>query len=347
MCIYFSDQDDLAYKNQEHIFPAGLGGIGMLPRGYVSDQANALFSPLELRLMHNSLLMIPRTIFGPGKRGSLDPNKASKSEITTLQSEDGKIALGYVVQGKSCYISSLTKCGAEFTYTVGTAQRNDPIQSWSDFKQACSNFNLCQKFVSVHTNELSPSDWIFGFYSSKYYLALGKECSLDTFYKEMEFIVNSSQSGPLRRKETHPQFDFAIEESDYTSRIYAKTAINVLAHMMGENYINHTRFRPIKDWILGKTKSDVFSQLPRITPENVLGLPEQCHWCLFKKHDQKICAVVCFYNSYSRYFELAESIEQYDRAINSTVFGLLCDWRAKREYTLEQWIYRRWGMQCP
>lgn len=345
MCIYYSDRNDLTYGEQEHIFPAGLGGIGTLPRGYVSDQANALFSPLELKLMHNSLLMIPRTIFGPGKRGSFDPSKASKSEISTMRDESGKITLGYMALGKSYYINSLSKCGVQAIYTVGTAQHHEPDQSWSDFEQACAKFDLGRKFVSVRTKELAPLDWVFGFYASKYYLALGKACSLDRFYKEMKFIVNTSKSGPLRRKETHPKFDFVTEESDHTSRIYAKTAINVLAHIMGESYINHDRFRPIKDWILGNVKSDDFSQLPRITTENVLGLPEQCHWCLFKIHDQKICAVVCFYNSHSRYFELADSIELYDKTIGSRPFGLICDWKAKKECTLDQWIYQRCGMQ--
>lgn len=167
MCIYFSDRNDLTYREQEHIFPAGLGGIGMLPRGYVSDQANALFSPLELKLMHNSLLMVPRTIFGPGKRGKLDPDKASKSEIATVQDENGKIALGYMSLGKGYYINSLSKCGVQATYTVGTAQHHEPGQSWSDFEQACAKFDLGRKFVSVHTKELAPLDWVFGFYESK------------------------------------------------------------------------------------------------------------------------------------------------------------------------------------
>lgn len=51
MCIYYSDRNDLTYKNREHIFPAGLGRMKMLPQGYVSDQANALFSPLELKIV--------------------------------------------------------------------------------------------------------------------------------------------------------------------------------------------------------------------------------------------------------------------------------------------------------
>lgn len=68
MCIYFSDQDDLTYKNQEHIFPAGLGGIGMLPRGYVSDQANALFSPLRAQNSIKSQYTRQATIYLPETR---------------------------------------------------------------------------------------------------------------------------------------------------------------------------------------------------------------------------------------------------------------------------------------
>ena len=45
MCIYYGDMPGLTYNKREHIFPAGLGGKAMLPKGYVSDQANELFSP--------------------------------------------------------------------------------------------------------------------------------------------------------------------------------------------------------------------------------------------------------------------------------------------------------------
>ena len=68
MCIYYGDMPELTYNKREHIFPAGLGGKTMLPKGYVSDQANELFSPLEAKLMHDSLLSTSRSLFDPGKR---------------------------------------------------------------------------------------------------------------------------------------------------------------------------------------------------------------------------------------------------------------------------------------
>lgn len=37
MCIYYGDILGLTYEKREHIFPAGMGGKIMLPKGYVSD----------------------------------------------------------------------------------------------------------------------------------------------------------------------------------------------------------------------------------------------------------------------------------------------------------------------
>ena len=151
-------------------------------------------------------------------------------------------------------------------------------------------------------------------------------------------MATSSLSGSWRKNSAHPKVDFRQQESDDTTRIYAKVAINALAYLLGEQYINHERFRPIKDWILGNVESSEYTQLPRITPKNVLGLPEHSHWCLFSIYNGKLTAVVCFYNAYSRYFELANSIEEYDRNIRRSLFGLICDWRCRQEYTFEQWV---------
>ena len=82
MCIYYGTREDLTYKKQEHIFPTVIGGIQKLNQGVVSDQANELFSPLELKLMRNSIISVARTLKGSGKRGSLSPRKATKSRVT-------------------------------------------------------------------------------------------------------------------------------------------------------------------------------------------------------------------------------------------------------------------------
>lgn len=253
-----------------------------------------------------------------------------------MESDSGEVSFGYISGKTSYYISTLTRPGKEFRYTVATDQHHVPEQSWEDFKHACLKFE--DKFVSMHTTLLDPQDWVFGFYKSKYYLALGCDCSFGRFKQELLFMVSSSHSGLWGKSDTHPKVDLKHHESDDTTRVYAKVAINVLAYMLGEHYINHERFRPIKDWILGNIESSDYSQLPQITPKNVLGLPEHCHWCLFKVYNGKLTAVVCFYNTFSRYFDLADTIGEFDRDINRRLFGLICDWKNHREYTFEQWV---------
>ena len=51
------------------------------------------------------------------------------------------------------------------------------------------------------------------------------------------------------------------------------------------------------------------------------------------------CGTVCFYNTFSRYFEMADSIEQLDHDFHGNrMIGMICDWKNKKEYTLDQWI---------
>lgn len=48
LCIYTKENDTEAhFRNQEHIIPACIGGMQKLPKGYVSDEMNTLFSALD------------------------------------------------------------------------------------------------------------------------------------------------------------------------------------------------------------------------------------------------------------------------------------------------------------
>lgn len=85
-CIYLSDKNNkLTYKKREHVISAGIGGRRMLPIGYVSDQANELFSKYELKCLRYSPLAIERARYGPGKRGSLNINSIDIPDVLSLQ----------------------------------------------------------------------------------------------------------------------------------------------------------------------------------------------------------------------------------------------------------------------
>lgn len=102
-CIYLKDADpNLTFNSGEHIFSAGVIGKRKLPLGYVSDECNNTFSKMELKFMRSSIISLPRQMVGPGKRGSLDPKKASQSQIF-LMNEDNQdtIEFGYISLSKA------------------------------------------------------------------------------------------------------------------------------------------------------------------------------------------------------------------------------------------------------
>ena len=103
LCIYTNKDDTQAhFKNQEHIIPACIGGMKKLPKGYVSDEVNTLFSGLELKLARNSPITIVRMFVGPGKRGSHNPKRRggpSKMVSVMKSQETGKYSLGYIRMG--------------------------------------------------------------------------------------------------------------------------------------------------------------------------------------------------------------------------------------------------------
>ena len=172
MCIYLEDNGDLTYKKQEHVFPAGLGGIQMLDHGVVSDQANELFSPLELKLQRESLISIDRMFYGPGKRGSHKPEKASKSAVNVGLQDDGKPILCYTAAGKPYNIPQMYRIDKEVIVSLPDKEHiieEQMEQFLSDLKK----FN--GKYVFLKSEYVSSNSFIIGCFEGKYYVATNSE----------------------------------------------------------------------------------------------------------------------------------------------------------------------------
>ncbi len=101
-CIYRkTGEPSLHFTSREHVFPAGIGGNTTLQVGVVSDEANETFSPIELNFMRHSIISVFRQFAGPGKRGSLGPERATQSEVQVMHSVDlgDKPVLAYASLG--------------------------------------------------------------------------------------------------------------------------------------------------------------------------------------------------------------------------------------------------------
>lgn len=77
-CIYYGNQEGLTYNKREHVFPASLGCKTMLPKGWVSDQANEFFSKMEDDFTHRSLIAMDRAFWGRGREVLSQSRKQQK-----------------------------------------------------------------------------------------------------------------------------------------------------------------------------------------------------------------------------------------------------------------------------
>lgn len=336
MCIYFGHRQDLTYTKQEHVFPAGLGGIKMLSKGVVSDQANELFSPLELKLMRTSIISTERMLSGPGKRGSLSPKDATKSNINVGLKDDGTLALCYIAEGKPYCIPQFHIHKNQ----VAVAVPNGDGDEGELFKRFITSLGIFKdKFVHLQSEHIAQDEIIVGCSDKHYYVATSSERPSSEKVKSLiSYFVNHFEMSGIEKSVHHTQQSFLIEENSDTARIYAKTAMNTLALLKGENYVRNHSFDEIREWIVKGGPNSKFVFLPHIQSERSDDIskivPKQAHWCIFSNVDGCLETIVCFYNHVSRRFSIGKLPDE-------TTFdtdGFICDWKNRQEYTLLQYI---------
>ena len=331
MCIYYGNSLALTYKNQEHVFPAGFGGNTKLPTGYVSDQANKLFSPMELQLMRYSLITVDRMIFGPGDRGSLQPSKASKSLVNIGVGDDGKIVLSYTALGKPYNIPQIHLHEGRATLSLPN-EHNEVSQKITQFVDSLRKFS--GKFVFLPYKGLDEKDMIIGFFENKYYVSTtGSRPEVEHVQRSIQVFLDKFREEEICEIEQHVKQNFSFTENEEIARVYAKVAMNTLSLLRGKEYAMHTNFDEIREWILtGKSKNEFFF-LPSILTDGLSNLvktfPDGAHWCLFCKIGTTLKALVCFYNHFMRQFTFGQIINKTDFTYPD---GFICDWKEEKEY---------------
>lgn len=342
MCIYYGDKPGLTYDKREHIFPAGLGGKMMLPKGFVSDQANELFSPLELKLMRKSTISFMRAMEGPGKRGSLEPPKATSSEACIYETEDGTIELGYIKAGKPYSIPHIRiDFEGDGFHFIMPGEGKDPTEILELFKKDLSRFS--SKFISIHAPELGNTSILLGVWKDKFYVAYGDSVPDAEFLSnQIALFCERAKIKEIHSRDTHGKFQQHLIEDPDTCRVYAKIAYNVLANFRNEEFVSNSRFDRIRNWILGEIDIDDFVSLPQGLPIiEHLKFPDSAHFCFFQRSgNNKLIAVVCLYGAILRTFEFADWIPSLDEYPFPGVLGLICDWKQGQEYTMNDWISR-------
>lgn len=231
LCIYTNKDDTQAhFKNQEHIVPACIGGMKKLPKGYVSDEVNTLFSGLELKLARNSPITLVRMFVGPGKRGSHNPKRrggASKIVSVMQSDETGEYSLGYMRVGVPITIDQI-----HIVYLEGGKR-----QTSFRFDTETVDEDHFQERVAEWIHELAEFD-------SQATILQKKEMP------ENEFSGIVDLQMPHKGR-NHVTSDIRQEIDLYAYyRVVAKIAFNCLAEVRGREYVMQQKFAPVRESIL-------------------------------------------------------------------------------------------------
>lgn len=342
-CIYYKDtEENLTFNSREHIFPAGLGGIMKLEYGMVSDKANNRFSLFELDFIRRSMISTTRSIFGPGKRGSLSESKASQSEVhVTFNSEtDEYPSLGYMELGKPHQISQLVFTNSNQVHIIFDPKNGDFLKQFEKLiRDIECNFNKRRIVNGKYFEEIK---FILGSHKGKIYF-YGDETLEEQSLLELVNKVKNNQSidqSKTRRKSQQITMDMRKEFNiEYYARMYSKIAFNFLAHVKGSEYVLNSRFDPIREYILygGDNRFATFTSTKQEKKSKRWGLPEKSHFVSIQKANSILFAYVSLYDGmHEMIITLCDDIDNSFK--QSWPVGLICDWEHRKEYTLLEFI---------
>jgi len=351
-CIYSLKNDsESTFKKQEHIFSACIGGSYKLPNGYVCDEVNEMFSPLELRFVRSSNIAIYRMFYGPGKRGSHSDKKATESEVHVMIDNNTKKAeLGFIKKGKQYIINQLHFYSGEKACQIFLAVYSEKSteENVQTFFEQIENYNNSP--IVIKSSNLSLNEFILGVHNNRWFIVINESCS----YDESCDLYSTALSGFLRinkegllgqidkikyhsgNTETNLKLNFDLSDN---YRVAAKTAFNCLAYLKGADFVLSKQFDSIRKAIysgeniakyvsLANTESHS-SSLFEMFDKASLG--KHLHLVIINKSQSSLVATVCFYNLNITF--CVTLAEEFTDQIASPI-GLICDWENKREITL-------------
>ena len=103
---------------------------------------------------------------------------------------------------------------------------------------------------------------------------------------EINRFLNAKENNYFTEETNLVTFDIQINENNITERAYAKVALNVLAHLLGIDYISNN-FSELKKWIVSGIGKNIYTK--RVPSSDVTCIeqlvPESSHWCYFQPID--------------------------------------------------------------
>lgn len=337
-CIYLKKSEpDVSFSSEEHIFPAGIGGIRKLPMQYVSDDFNNMFSKMELPFMRHSLLSLPRQFKGPGKRGKLNPKKATEGSISIMSGEDlNSFNLGYLTLGNPYTIPQIIIDINGLCHFKSDQSFGDAGKQIASFVKNLSKYN--GKYILIEDARISKDEIILGFHRSKWYVALSNE---DLKPQIDEYIDKIIQQAPFN-KET-PKYGShqvkvhqTLEFDDSFFRVCGKIIFNYLTLVKGRDFVLNSCFDPIRDWIVNGGENNFAILTGKETKTSKIVSPKEAHKLFINQVGKSLVGYISFYgDNFETVVKLCDDIDG-----NFDLEGFLCDWKNREEYSYIDYVQK-------
>jgi len=331
-CIYLkSGEENLSFSSQEHVFPAGLGGISKLPFGFVSDEFNNSISKIEEDFIRNSIISIPRTFIGPGKRGSLSKSKSTKSLISLIQINND-VSLGYVSLGTPYIISQIKITNNQYTIEINPKE----LINLDDFLLKLDS----PKKINIIDKAINKNTIIIGLWKNKLYHAKHPESDFeyntDTIKNSIKQNLNLSNT---TYKESFVTVTQNIKHSILSEEIViAKICFNFLASIIPHSLIIDNSLDKIRNLIVNCIHS---TQISRINTKKLfpLKLPKDAHSIIILPENHNLKFIIIFYGGLLSYQIIFENLNtEIVNIIRDNLYGLIIDWKNRKEYHLIDYI---------
>jgi len=358
ICIYTKEiHNEASLKSGDHIFLAAIGGIKKLPKSYVSHDVNNYFSNKERLFSRESIISIIRQFEGPGKRGKLNENKATKSKISVMDTQNDtngiekRYFLGYIKLGKPYIINQLVF--SLDTESISFNLKSNLIEEKKEYNQEFKSFFKAIKNYESPTlildSKLPNTLALFGKSDNKWFLAVNNEELVSLAEKRIRKFQNCDKFniGHYNRELTpvtnSQEYNMDLDNFD---RIIAKMAFNFLACKKGSEFVLKSEFDSIRSWILEGTNpsNKIFvSMCPSDKIEKFLSKYLRS-FSLGKKHfiiiiqlGAKLRALVSLYGSSFNFVVNLTELKKDEIAVEN-IIGLICDWENRKEYSLSELI---------
>ncbi|MED1490712.1 hypothetical protein [Bacillus smithii] len=358
-CIYHQKNEEyLRFDKEEHVIPAGLGGITKLKKGIVSDEANEMFSKIETKALRNSLIAMNRMNLGPGKRGNLNVKKIKNPIMRVLHQEEkangAEFLLGFIYAGKSYIIPQLVldfndEENSVLPLYITSTFHEENIKSFPlDFNKKLRGFlkNYKRKYQLVKMPFETSEHFInIGFYKGKWYATTShKIINMDFLALEFLPMVEDMIKDQIVYKEdsvipdNKPIFKYTETlnmESAVFYFLYVKTAFNALALFKGSEFVSDKIYDRVRKAILTQENLDDFinkkkMDINREIIDYINSFPDKSHYIIINVEDNIVNAFVSFYG------ESPATVQLTNEYLGEPFLdGLICDWKNRNEFRLQ------------